>query len=72
MKINVKEITEDENTYQMGIIPDINQNKGKKQMQSWSILSDHVRYVQHDESDNLYNVNFDSLNYNVNEDIHKS
>ena len=40
-------------------------------MESWSILSDHVKYVQHDESDNLYNVNFDSQNYCVNEDIYK-
>ena len=38
-------------------------------MESWSILSDHVRYVQHDESDNLHNVNFDSLNYCVNDSI---
>ena len=40
-------------------------------MESWSILSDHVNYVQHDESDNLHNVNFDSLNYHINEDIYK-
>ena len=40
-------------------------------MGSWSILSDHVKYVQHDESDSLHNVNFDSLNYCVNEDINK-
>ena len=40
-------------------------------MESWSILSDHVKYVQHEESDSLYNVNFDSLNYCVNEDIYK-
>ena len=66
VKINVTEIMEDENTYQKGIIADINQNKGTK-----PILIDHVKYVQHDESDNLYNVNFDSLNYHVNEDIYK-
>ena len=40
-------------------------------MESQSILSDHVKYVQHDESDNLHLVNFDSLNYHVNEDIYK-
>ena len=40
-------------------------------MKSWSILSDHVKYVQHDESDSLHTVNFDSLNYCVNEDIYK-
>ena len=62
---------EDDNTYQKGIITNINQNKGTKPMESWSILSNDVKYVQHDESDNLYNVNFDSLNYCVNEDIYK-
>ena len=40
-------------------------------MESWSVLSDHVKYVQLDESDSLCNVNFDSLNYHVNEDIYK-
>ena len=40
-------------------------------MESWSILSDHVKYVQHDDSDILLNLNFDSLNYCVNEDIYK-
>ena len=40
-------------------------------MESWSILSDHVKYVQHDDSDILHNLNFDSLNYHVNEDIYK-
>ena len=41
-------------------------------MESWSILSDHVKYVWHDESDNLHNVHFDSLNYCINEDIYKA
>ena len=71
VKINVTELTEDENTYQRGIIANINQNKATKPMESWSILSDHVKYVQHDESDSLHSVNFDSLNCCVNEDIYK-
>ena len=69
VKIRVTELTEDKNTYQKGIVADINQNKTTKAMESWSILSDHVKYVQHDESDILHN--FDSLNYHVNEDIYK-
>ena len=40
-------------------------------MESWSILSDNVKYTQHDESDSLHNVNFDLLNYCINEDIYK-
>ena len=66
----MSEVTEDENTYQKSIMADINQ-KETKPMESWSIPSDHVKYVQHDESDNLHNVNFDSLNYHINEDIYK-
>ena len=71
VKVDVSEIMEDENTYQKGLIADINQKKDTKPMESLSILSDHVKYVQHDESDNLSNVNFDSLNYHANEDIYK-
>ena len=70
-KIKMTKLTEDKNTYQKGIIADIDQNKATKPMESWSILSDHVKYVQHDESDSLHNVNFDSLMYCVNEDIYK-
>ena len=40
-------------------------------MEEWSILSDHVKYVQHDESDTLHNLNFDPLNYHLNEDFYK-
>ena len=40
-------------------------------MESWSILSDHVKYIQHDDFDIVYNLNFDSLNYCVNENIYK-
>ena len=65
------ELTEDENTYQKGIVADIDQKKTPKPMESCSILSNHVNYVQHDESDILHNLNFDSLNYHVNEDIYK-
>ena len=71
VKINVTEIMEDENTYQKGIIADINQKKDTKPMEPWSILSDLVKYVQHDEAENLHTVNFDSLNYHVNGNIYK-
>ena len=40
-------------------------------MEAWSILSDHVTYVQHDESDSLHNLNFDPLNHHLNKDICK-
>ena len=70
ISIKVAESTKFENTYKKGIIADIDQ-KIPKPMESWSILSDHVKYVQHDDSDILHSLNFDSLNYYANEDIYK-
>ena len=43
------EQSEVENTYQKGIVSDMDQKKNPKQMETWSILSHHVKYVQHDE-----------------------
>ena len=71
VSIKVTELMEDENTYQKGIVADKDKKKTPKPMESWSNLSDHVKYVQHDESELLHNMNFDSLNYHVNEDIYK-
>ena len=71
VSIKVTEPTEAENTYQKGIVADIDPKIIQKPMESWSSLSDHVKYVKHDDSDILHNVNFDSLNYHVNEDIYK-
>ena len=71
--VNIKVIgpSEVENTYQKGLIADIDQKRIPKPIKTLSILSDHVKYVQHDDSDILHNLNFDSLNYHVNEDIYK-
>ena len=71
VSIKVTESSEAENTYQKGIIADIDQKKIPKPMDTWSILSDHIKYVQHDDSDILHSLNFDSLNYHLNEDIYK-
>ena len=70
VSIKVTEQLEVENTYQKGIVADIDQKKNQKQMKVWSILSDHVKYVQHDKSDTLDNLNFDPLNYHLKEDIY--
>ena len=64
-------LSEAENAYQKGILSDIDKKKNPKEMEKWSILSDHVKYVQHDKSDTLYNLNFDPLNYSLNEDLYK-
>ena len=71
VSLKVAEPMEGENTYQKGIVADIDQKKIPKPMESWSCFSDHVTYVQCDHSDILHNVNFDLLNYHVNEDIYK-
>ena len=71
VSIKVAEPMEVENTYQKGIVADIDQMQIPKPMEMWSILSGHVKYVQHDDSDILHNLNFDSLHYHVNEDIYK-
>ena len=62
-------LSEAENTCQKGILSDIDKKKNPKQMEKCSILSDHVKYVQHDESDMLHKLNFDSLNLCPNEDL---
>ena len=53
IKVTEQSLPEAENTYQKGILSDIDKKKSTKQMEEWSILNDHVKYVQHDESDTL-------------------
>ena len=69
-KIKEKSIPEEENVYKEGIIARPNK-KTPERMKEWSILSDHVKYVQHDESDTLYKLNFDMLNHKQNESLYK-
>ena len=59
--------TEIENTYQKAILTDVGR-KGKDptQIEEWSILSDHVKYVTHDGSETFCNLNIDALNYHQN------
>ena len=64
-------LPEAENTYQNHILSDIDKKNNPKQMEEWSILNDHVKYVQHDESVTLHSLNFDLLNYCLNEDLYK-
>ena len=71
VSIKVTEPSEIENTYQKGIVADSDQKKIPKPMEARSVLSDHVKYVQHDDSDILHNLTFGSLNYHLNEDIYK-
>ena len=66
--------TQIENTYQkVAILTDVNK-KGKDptQMEEWSILSDHVRYVKHEDgSGTFHRLNIEALNYCQNKDLYK-
>ena len=40
-------------------------------MEEWSILSDHVKYVTHDESEAFQKLSIDLMNYRQNRDLYK-
>ena len=40
-------------------------------MEEWSILSNHVKYIMHDESEAFHKLNINSLNYQQNKDPYK-
>ena len=64
--------TEIENKYQKVILTDINKiGKDPAQIEEWSILSDHVKYVKHDGSGTFINLNINALNYCQNKDLYK-
>ena len=65
--------TEIENTYQKAILTNVNK-KGNDptQMEEWSILSNHVRYVKHEDGpETFHRLNVDALNYCQNKDLYK-
>ena len=51
-----------ENIYQKAILSDVSK-RNPAQMEEWSILSDHVKYIKHDGSEMFHNLNIDTLNY---------
>ena len=62
--------TEIGNTYQKSILSDVSK-KNPAQIEEWSILSDHVKYIKHDGSETFHNLNVDTLNYHQNKDLYK-
>ena len=58
------EIDDSCNTYQKAILNDVNKKeKVSTQMEDWSILSDHVKYVKHDEVlETFHKLNVNILN----------
>ena len=43
--------------------------KNPTQMEEWSILSDHVKYIKHDGSETFHNLKIDTLNYCQNKPV---
>ena len=61
----------DTNPYKKAILDDKNKKKDPTQIEEWSMLSDHVRYVMHSESEAFHKLNIDLMNYKQNKDLHK-
>ena len=51
------------NTYQKTILAEVKKKKDPTQIEKWSILSDHVKYIMHEESEAFHKLNIDTLNY---------
>ena len=71
IKVTDEASSDTENTYQKGVLTDNDKKRNPKQMEEWSILSDQVKYIQHDECDTLDNLNIDPLNCHLYEDLYK-
>ena len=69
-KMNSENLIET-NTYKKAILDEVNKKKDPAQIEEWSILSDHVRYVMHGESEALHKLNIDLMNYRQNKDLYK-
>ena len=60
-----------DNTSQKAILAEVNKKKDPTQIEGWSILSDHVKYIMHEESEAFHKLNIDTLNYRQNKDLYK-
>ena len=61
----------EKNTYKKAILAEVNKKKDLVQIEEWSILSDHVRYVMHGESEAFHKLNIDLMDYRQNKDLYK-
>ena len=61
-----------DNTYQKVILNKVNKKKKvSTQMEDWSILSDHVKYVKHDDQlETFHTLNANMLNYYQYKDLY--
>ena len=65
--------TELDNTYQKALLTETENDKKKNptQMKEWPILSDHVKYVMSDGSENFHKLNIDQMNCRQERDLYK-
>ena len=60
-----------DNTYQKAILAEVSKEKESTHIEDWSILSHHVKYIMHDESEAFHKLNINTLNYRQNKDLYK-
>ena len=60
-------------TYQKATLNDVNKKeKVSTQMEDWSILSNHVKYVKHDDGlETFHKLNVNTLNYHQYKDLYQ-
>ena len=59
------------NSYKDAILKESDRKRDPVPMEEWSILSDHVKYVMHGESETFHKLNIDLMNYRQNRDLYK-
>ena len=59
------------NSYKNAMLKESNRKRDPVPMEEWSILSDHVKYVMHNESEAFQNLYIDLMNYRQNRDLYK-
>ena len=59
------------NAYRNAMLDDVNKKRDSTQIKEWSILSDHVKYVMHGDSEAFHKLNIDLMKYRQNKDLYK-
>ena len=59
------------NSYKNAMLNEYNRKRDPVPMEEWSILSDHVKYVMHDEPEAFQKLSIDLMNYRQNRDLYK-
>ena len=59
------------NSYKNAMLKESDRKRDLVPMEEWSVLSDHIRYVMHGESEAFQKLRIDSLNYRQNRDLYK-